>query len=102
MALKKALIGVMPGDTVDLNLTFPESYSRNQDLAGQAVVFTVTVQNILESTDYENVTPEQLELMGLEYKTKGSSVGCSQEECRRRGQRTITRPISIMPFWISW
>ena len=34
---EEGLIGVMPGDTVDLDLTFPESYSRNQDLAGQAV-----------------------------------------------------------------
>lgn len=40
------LIGVMPGETVDLNLTFPESYS-NADLAGAKVVFTVTVNYIL-------------------------------------------------------
>jgi trigger factor len=40
------LIGVMPGETVDLNLTFPESYS-NSDLAGADVVFTVTVNYIL-------------------------------------------------------
>jgi trigger factor len=39
------LIGVMPGETVDLNLTFPESYS-NSDLAGADVVFTVTVNYI--------------------------------------------------------
>lgn len=40
------LVGVMPGETVDLNLTFPEAYG-NADLAGQAVVFTVTVNFIL-------------------------------------------------------
>ena len=39
------LIGVMPGSTVELNLTFPEDY--NEELAGQAVVFTVTVNYIL-------------------------------------------------------
>lgn len=39
------LIGVMPGQTVDLNLTFPENYD-NTELAGQDVVFTVTVQFI--------------------------------------------------------
>jgi trigger factor len=44
------LIGVMPGETVDLNLTFPESYS-NTDLAGQDVVFTVTVNFIAEMED---------------------------------------------------
>lgn len=39
------LIGVMPGETVDLDLTFPKSYG-NAELAGQAVVFTVTVNYI--------------------------------------------------------
>lgn len=63
------LIGVMPGDTVDLNLTFPENYQATE-LAGVDVVFTVTVHNILESTDYDNVTDEQLALMSLEYDSK--------------------------------
>ena len=40
------LIGVKPGETVDLNLTFPENYG-NADLAGAKVVFTVTVHYIL-------------------------------------------------------
>ncbi len=39
------LIGVMPGETVDLNLTFPANYG-NAELAGQAVVFTVKVNFI--------------------------------------------------------
>jgi len=37
------LIGVKVGETVDLNLTFPEDY-KSKDLAGKAVVFTVTVK----------------------------------------------------------
>lgn len=40
------LVGVMPGETVDLNLTFPENYT-NAELAGAAVVFTVTVNYII-------------------------------------------------------
>ncbi len=44
------LIGVMPGTTVDLNLSFPEGYG-NADLAGQAVVFTVTLNYILPNAD---------------------------------------------------
>ena len=63
------LIGVMPGETVDLNLTFPEEY-QVAELAGADVVFTVTVDEIQESTEYANVTPEQLELMGLSYTSK--------------------------------
>jgi trigger factor len=44
------LIGVMPGETVDLNLTFPEDYF-NEELAGAEVVFTVTVHYILPGVD---------------------------------------------------
>lgn len=43
---EEGLIGVMPGETVDLNLTFPTNYG-NTELAGAAVVFTVTVNYIL-------------------------------------------------------
>ena len=39
------LIGVMPGETVDLNLTFPENY-QSVELAGKETVFTVTVNGI--------------------------------------------------------
>ncbi len=40
------LVGVKPGETVDLNLTFPTEYY-NADLAGADVVFTVTVNFIM-------------------------------------------------------
>ena len=39
------LIGTSIGDTVDLNLTFPENYA-SEELAGQDVVFTVTVNSV--------------------------------------------------------
>ena len=38
---EEGLIGVIPGETVDLNLAFPDDF-RNEELAGQPVVFTVT------------------------------------------------------------
>lgn len=46
------LIGHKKGDVVTLNLTFPDDYS-NSDLAGQAVVFKVTINKIEKL-----VTPE--------------------------------------------
>jgi len=46
------LIGAKIGQTLDLDLTFPENYG-SQELAGAAVVFTVTVNSIKEK-----VTPE--------------------------------------------
>lgn len=42
---EEGLIGVEVGDTVDLNLTFPENYG-SEELAGQEVVFTVVVNSI--------------------------------------------------------
>ena len=42
------LIGVNIGETVDLNLTFPENYGA-ADLAGKDVIFTVTVNGIQTS-----------------------------------------------------
>ena len=49
---EEGLVGVKKGETVDLNLTFPENYGA-ADLAGEDVVFTVTVNGI-----YASVTPE--------------------------------------------
>ena len=40
---ESGLIGVKVGETVDLNLTFPDPYPNNPDLSGKPVVFTVTV-----------------------------------------------------------
>lgn len=46
------LVGVNPGETVDLNLTFPENYG-NSELAGADVVFSVTV-NFIVPTEMED------------------------------------------------
>lgn len=49
---EEGLIGAVAGEVRDLDLTFPENYG-NAELAGQAVVFTVTVNAV-----QEKVTPE--------------------------------------------
>lgn len=57
------LVGVMPGETVDLNLRFPDGYG-NAELAGQDVVFTVTVNFILpEITGIEDMQDEVMPLI---------------------------------------
>lgn len=56
------LIGVETGKTVDLNLTFPESY-QNTELAGAAVVFTVTVNYI--ATEEPLAVAEYFETLGF-------------------------------------
>ena len=56
---EEGLIGAKVGDKVTLNLTFPENYG-NTDLAGQPVVFNVTINKIVEKQDitYDNMTDE--------------------------------------------
>ena len=56
---EEGLIGVNVGETVDLNLTFPENY-HSEDLAGADVVFTVTVNKIVKKVEatYEDLTDE--------------------------------------------
>ena len=54
------LIGKNVGETVELNLTFPEDYTNNTDLAGKAVVFTVTINSIDTKKEmvYDDLTDE--------------------------------------------
>ena len=54
------LIGKKVGDTVDLNLKFPDDYSGNTDLAGKDVVFTVTINSIDTEKEmvYDDLTDE--------------------------------------------
>lgn len=66
---EEGLVGVMPGETVDLDLTFPDEYP-SEELKGQAVVFTVTVHNILVSKTYSEVTEEEIAMMNIGYSTK--------------------------------
>lgn len=50
---EEGLIGKEIGNTYDLNLTFPDPYKNNPDLAGKDVVFEVTVHGIIEYVDAE-------------------------------------------------
>lgn len=58
------LIGVMPGETTELTLTFPESYD-NAELAGKETVFTVTVNYVVPGNE-EDMQDAVVEQMGLE------------------------------------
>ena len=45
---EKGIVGHKPGEKFDLPLTFPSDYQPNPDLAGKAVVFTITLDKIQE------------------------------------------------------
>lgn len=47
------LIGHKPGETVDVNVTFPTPYQNNPDLEGKDALFVVSIRYIVET-----VTPE--------------------------------------------
>ena len=41
------LIGHKPGETFDIEVTFPDPYERNTELSGKDAVFTVTINKII-------------------------------------------------------
>lgn len=57
------LIGATPGNTFDMELTFPTNY-RNADLAGKKTVFTVTVNFIIPAA-YPDSVVESLGIEGV-------------------------------------
>jgi trigger factor len=83
------LIGVMPGETVDLNLTFPEDYA-SSDLAGQEVVFTVTVNYIEGTAEYATVTVEDMQNMGLDYASLEELWEEARETVEQNSEDTFT------------
>ena len=51
------IIGHMPGETFDVNVTFPDPYENNPDLAGKDAVFVTTINHIVEQ-EIPEVTDE--------------------------------------------
>lgn len=45
---EEQLIGTHPGDKVDVNVTFPDEYASNPDLAGKEAHFEVTINGIYQ------------------------------------------------------
>lgn len=62
---EEGLIGAKTGDRVSLDLTFPDPYNPNPDLAGQPVVFEVTINSISEQRMPE-LTDELVKQLGEE------------------------------------
>lgn len=60
------VIGMKVGEEKDLNLTFPEEYQNNPDLAGADVVFKVKLNKIVTKKDitYDTLTDEYISYLG--------------------------------------
>ncbi len=61
---ESGLVGASVGDTVGLDLAFPDPYENNPDLAGKPVHFDVTINSILEWTTPE-LTDEYVAGLGI-------------------------------------
>ena len=47
------IVGHKPGETFDIEVTFPDPYERNTELSGKDAVFTVTINKIIVTHTYE-------------------------------------------------
>lgn len=65
---EEGLVGVMPGSTVSLDLSFPNPYKPNPDFAGKPVTFDVTV-NWIEEYSYPDYTDEFVQQISDDYET---------------------------------
>lgn len=62
------LIGHMPGETFDIEVTFPDPYSGNADLSGKDAVFTVTINYIQGDAVNTELTDEIASQYGFDTK----------------------------------
>ena len=85
---EEGLIGVMPGETTELNLSFPEDY-RSTEHAGKAVVFTVKVNSIAYSVEYADATDEDLKRLGLAYNSKDELWEAAKAEVEKNAEETF-------------
>lgn len=52
----EGIIGLKPGETRELNLTFPDPYDAEPELAGKEIIYTITMNSITRS--YPELTEE--------------------------------------------
>lgn len=81
---EEGLIGASIGDTVSLNLTFPDKYPRNPELEGQPVVFNVKI-NSIQAYSYPEIDEEFLKENFSEYTSPEAFIedvrkSCSQDK----------------------
>ena len=80
------IIGVMPGETINVEVTFPDVYKNNPDLAGKDAVFVTTINYIVEGSIVSELTDAFVE------KNLSSYFGCTTvEELRTMLGETIVQ-----------
>lgn len=74
---EEGLIGATVGEKIDLDITFPEAYQQSPELAGQPVVFKVTVNAIKEIVIPELTQEYVKDTLGLD------NIKAYKEEVRK-------------------
>ena len=89
------LIGHKPGDTFDVNVTFPEPYPNNTDLSGKDAVFVTTI-NYIE----EEKTPELTDDFVAEYWQEENGWSTAAEA--KEGVRAQLRANAVQQYLFDW
>jgi trigger factor len=61
--LDAGMVGMSVGETKDIDVTFPDPYTNNPDLAGQLTVFTVTMKSISRSEYVSALSDEYVDFL---------------------------------------
>ncbi len=84
---EEGLVGAKPGDTVEMDLTFPENYGK-EDLAGKPAHFTVTVKKVEEP-----VLPELDDEFARRYGIEEGGIEALRREVRENMARELDRTL---------
>lgn len=77
------IVGHNVGETFELNLTFPDPYERNPDLAGKPVVFTVTLNGLSKQ-----IIPELTDELVKKYSETAETVEEYKKELKEQMQKS--------------
>ncbi|MCR5793486.1 MAG: trigger factor [Lachnospiraceae bacterium] len=75
---ESGLVGKKVGETVDINVTFPEEY-QSEELAGQPAVFTVTI-NYIRGDEIKQELNDEYVTANTEYKTVDEYKKATREQ----------------------
>lgn len=84
---EEGLVGARIGETRDINVTFPDPYPSNPDLAGVPVVFTVTINGIQEK-QMPDLTDEFVKTLDVDCDTVAEYQEYVQELLTKDAQST--------------
>ena len=90
---EEGIIGMTPGETKDLDLTFPEDYQKS-DLAGQKVVFSITLNYI-----YPEITDEVVAKMeNVNYSSKEEFMDYAKKVVEQEAEDGNTSGVTSVAF----